>query len=408
MSITDAIDTQLVRLRTRYARTPLPRFFTWWGRELVALLPARWRALLSERADALLLEAQGAELMVWRQSDERTRELGTISLAEPIDAQKAFFLRLRSQLDDPDLRRIYCIPAERTLRRLINLPAAAENNLRQVLAFEMDRQTPFKADQVYFDHRILSRSGDRNLSIELTVVPRTVLDNELVKIAGVDAALDGVDCWQNGPGSQRSGLNLLPPDRRIKRKNLRRRINLALAAAAVVLLMTVMTMSLNNRQSALDAMTAEVDKAQNEAKQVSTARKTLQDTIDAANFLSRKKHDTPLMVDLLNDLTARLPDDTYLERLNVDEKYKIELQGLSDDASKLIGQISKSELLTNPSPQGSIQQDPRTKKDRFNITADFRSVIAANEAAKANEARRKQQQQQQQGGGRNAPDSGSP
>ena len=405
MSITDAIDTQLARLRTRYARTPLPRFFTWWGRELVALLPARWRALLSERSDALLLEAQGAQLTIWRQSGERTRELGTISLAEPIEVQKGMFLRLRNQLDDPDLRRIYCIPSERTLRRLISLPAAAENNLRQVLAFEMDRQTPFKADQVYFDYRILSRSGDRNLSIELTVVPRAALDNELTKIAGVDAALDGVDCWQQGPGSQRSGLNLLPADRRVRRANLRLRMNLALGGAAVVLLITVMMMSLANRQSALDAMTAEVDKAASDAKQVSTARKTLQDTIDAANFLSRKKHETPLMVDLLNDLTARLPDDTYLERLNVDDKYKVELQGLSDDASKLIGLLNKSELLTNPSPQGSIQPDPRTKKDRFNITVEFKSVVAANEA-KANEQKRKQQQQQ--GGGRNAPDNGNP
>ena len=408
MSITDAIDTQLARLRMRYARTPLPRFFTWWGRELVSLLPARWRALLAERADALLLEAQGADLMVWRQSGERTRELGSISLAEPSEVQKAALLRLRNQLDDPDLRRIYCIPAERTLRRLINLPAAAENNLRQVLAFEMDRQTPFKADQVYFDYRILSRTGDRNLHIELTVLPRAALDNELAKIAGVDAALDGVDCWRQGPGSQRTGLNLLPPERRVKRKNLRLRMNLALGAAAVVLLITVMVQSLANRQSALEAMTAEVEKAQNDAKQVSSARKTLQDTIDAANFLSRKKRETPLMVDLLNDLTVRLLDDTYLERLNVDDKYKVELQGLSDDASKLIGLLGKSELLTNPTPQGSIQQDPRTKKDRFNITVEFRSVVAANEAAKANEARRKQQQQQQQGGGRNAPDAGNP
>lgn len=405
MSITDAIDTQLARLRTRYARTPLPRFFTWWGRELVALLPARWRALLSERSDALLLEAQDAQLTIWRQSGERTRELGAISLAEPIDVQKTAFLRLRSQLDDPDLRRIYCIPSERTLRRMITLPAAAENNLRQVLAFEMDRQTPFKADQVYFDYRILSRSGDRNLSIELTVVPRAALDNELNKVAGVEAALDGVDCWQQGPGSQRSGLNLLPADRRMKRKNLRLRMNLALAGAAVVLLITVMLQSLANRQSALDAMTAEVDKAQGEAKQVSSARKTLQDTIDAANFLSRKKHETPLMVDVLNDLTARLPDDTYLERMNVDEKYKVELQGLSDDASKLIGLLNKSQLLTNPSPQGSIQPDPRTKKDRFNITVEFKSIAAANEA-KAAEQKRKQQQQQ--GGGRNAPDAGNP
>ncbi|MEP6483198.1 MAG: PilN domain-containing protein [Rudaea sp.] len=407
MSITDAIDIQLARLRTRYARTPLPRFFAWWGNELVALLPERWRAMLAERADALLLEAQGSELVIWRQSGERTRELSRISLAEPIDVQKASFARLRNQLDDPDLRRFYCITAERTLRRNINLPAAAENNLRQVLAFEMDRQTPFKADQVYFDYRVAARSSsDKNLAIELTVVPRAQLDNELTKIAGVDAELDGVDCWKEGTGTRRAGLNLMPIDRRAKRKNLRLRLNLALAGAVVVLLVTVMVQSLANRESALAAMTADVEKAQTDAKQVSQARKTLQDTIDAANFLSRKKHETPLMVDLLNDITARLPDDTYLERLNVDEKNKIELQGLSDDASKLIGLLSKSELLANPSIQGTIQPDPRTKKDRFNITLEFKKVAAAEAAAKANEAR--DRAAHHQGGGKNAPDAGNP
>ncbi|MBS0487165.1 MAG: PilN domain-containing protein, partial [Proteobacteria bacterium] len=77
----------------------------------------------------------------------------------------------------------------------------------------------------------------------------------------------------------------------------------------------------------------------------------------------------------------RLPDDTYLERLNVDDKDKIELQGLSDDASKLIGLLNKSELLANPSVQGTIQPDPRTKKDRFNITLDFRAIADAQAAA---------------------------
>ena len=103
-------------------------------------------------------------------------------------------------------------------------------------------------------------------------------------------------------------------------------------------------------------------------------KKTLQDTIASANFLSRKKQDTSAMIEMSGrDLTARLPDDTYLERLSVvDEKNKIDMQGLSDNTSKLIEALQKSEVLENPSFQGTIQQDPRTKKDRFNLTADFR------------------------------------
>ena len=402
MSITDAIDIQLARLRTRYARTPLPRFFAWWGRELASLLPARWRAALAERSDALLLGTQDRELVLWRHGADASSELGRIPLDEPAEAQHAQFARVRGQLDDPELRRYYCIEARRTLRRSITLPAAAEDNLRQVLAFEMDRQTPFKADQVYFDYLVGPRSAaERNLQIELTVVPRAQLDAELGALAASGATLDGVDCWRDVPGGARTGLNLLPAERRRKRKNLRLRLNLALAGAALVLLLTVMLLSLANRESALAAMQADVQKAGNDAKQVSQLRKTLQDTLDGANFLSRKKHETPLMVDLLSDLTTRLPDDTYLERINVDEKNKIEMQGLSDDASKLIGLLQKSELLINPSVQGTIQPDPRTKKDRFNITLDFKKVA---EAAAEKEKAGKHQTEHRQSGGDNAPD----
>jgi general secretion pathway protein L len=391
MTITQALDIRLARLRTRYARTPLPRFFAWWARELVSLLPARWRALLAERSDALLLGISGRELVLWRNGGEHSVELGRISLDEPAEAQQAALARLHGQVDDADLRRFYCIDGRRTLRRSLTLPAAAEDNLRQVLAFEMDRQTPFKADQVYFDYLVAARSAaDRNLQIELTVMPRAQLDADLATLSASGTTLDGVDTWQDAPGGARTGLNLLPLERRLKRKSLRLRMNLALAGAAIVLLVTVMLLSLANRESALAAMQADVQKAGNDAKQVTQLRKALQDTLDSANFLSRKKRETPLMVDLLKDLTARLPDDTYLERINVDEKNKIEMQGLSDDASKLIGFLQKSEVLVNPSVQGTIQPDPRTKKDRFNITLDFRKVAdaaaAADKAAAAKKA----------------------
>ena len=43
------------------------------------------------------------------------------------------------------------------------MPAATEENLPQVLSFEMDRLTPFRSDEVYFDHRVVGR--DRAIAI---------------------------------------------------------------------------------------------------------------------------------------------------------------------------------------------------------------------------------------------------
>ena len=241
MTLKDAIDIQLGRLRTRYAKTPLPRFFAWWGHELASMLPARWRALLAERSEALLLEIREQQLFVWRQSGNGCSESASIPLDAPNEERRAVLAQARDQIDDPNLRTFYCIAASRSLRRNFTLPAAAENNLRQVLGFEMDRQTPLKAEQVHFDSRLgAPDAAARNTQVELTVVPRTQLDTDLATLSASGVALDGVDCWRDGPGSGRLGLNLLPQERRIKRRNARLRLNLGLAAAAVVLLLTLM------------------------------------------------------------------------------------------------------------------------------------------------------------------------
>ena len=48
---------------------------------------------------------------------------------------------------------------DEALVRRVTMPAATEENLRQVLGFEMDRLTPFRADDVYFDYRVVSRDA---------------------------------------------------------------------------------------------------------------------------------------------------------------------------------------------------------------------------------------------------------
>jgi len=403
MTLTDAIDTQLARLRVRYAKTPLPRFFSWWFGELVGLLPEQWRSLVAERAEELLIEVRAQELGVWRQSSGGCADFGHIARDLPVEEQRAEFVRLRSLIDDPQLRTYYCVPAERCLRRELNMPAAAEDKLRQVLSFEMDRQTPFKADQVYFDYRVVDRDASaKNLKVQLIVVPRAQLDSELSTLAACGIELDGVDCWRNGPGSARAGLNLLPPERRVRRKNMRLRLNLALAAVAAIMLFIAMLESLSNREASIEAMTAEVAKAQNDAKQTSELAKRLEERTASANFLLQQKRDTTTMTELLADLTKRLPDDTFLERLTVDEKGKVDVQGQSTNAAKLIEGLQKSEVLVNPGFTGTIQSDPRTHKERFNMTFELRRSheAAARKDAKAAAAKAADKRQE----GSHAPD----
>jgi len=372
MAISATLDRELTRMRTRFAKSPVPRFFAWWGSELLGCLPASWREILVERSEPLLIETVGRELVLWRPIHHQLSEFARISLDMPVEEQRLAFEKQRSRIDDPNLRLTYCISPVHALCRSLTLPAAAQDNLRQVLSFEMDRQTPFKADQVYFDAQPELEEKGRQIHVELLVIPRKYLDDEITPLTASGIQIDSVDCWTDATKTTRMGMNLLPPERRARRKNRRLRVNLALAFSVLILLYVVMMQALTNTQAALATMTEEVEKTKKEAKAITELRKTLADSIKAANFLSTKKYESPTMVTMLNELTKHLPDETFVERLNVDDKGKIELQGQSTEAAKLVDELKKSPLLSNPGFQGAIQPDATTKKERFTLTLELK------------------------------------
>ena len=241
----------------------------------------------------------------------------------------------------------------------------------------MDRQTPFKADQIYFDSRVTGRDASgRNLLVELVLLPRAQLDQEIAALPPAASVLDGVDAWRAAPGGERRQINLMPQERRARRRDMRLPLNLGLVLRSLVLLFVNMDESLTNRAEAVESMRAEVEKSNTEARQVATLRKTLADSVAGANFLSDKKRHSPLTVAVLDDLSRRLPEDTFLERLQI-ENGEIQLQGQAKDAAKLIALLGSSVCLGDPRLQGQIQPDARTGKERFQITADAKPCNAA-------------------------------
>lgn len=366
---------QLARLRVAYAASPLKRFLTWWGRELWALAPAPVRALFADRRDEVLIRLTPATVELTRgRRDPQTFERST----EPSELQ-ATLSRLLSGEEEPP-RAILALPPERVLVRTIQLPAAAEENLRQVLSFEMDRQTPFRADQIYFDQRVAARdTAAKQIKVELALVPRTSVDPELAALAALGVALDGADAA--APGEARAGFNLLPAEKRARRRNIWLTINLALAAVVVVGLFVVMAQSVSGRAAALEKLRVETERVHTEAKAVAALRNTLRDAIDGANFLVEKKGARPPLSDLILDVTRRLGNDTWLQRLSLNGD-QVQLQGQSKEAAGLITILQQSKLLETPALQGAITPDARTGKEQFLIQAKVRKPVEQPAAGK--------------------------
>ncbi|HEV2679212.1 MAG TPA: PilN domain-containing protein [Rhodanobacter sp.] len=379
---TQSLRPLMDRLRRGWRASPMPGFFRWWGGELRGLLPLRWRGWFSDGADWHLLQYDG---MQWTLRRSGHAEL-LASWDDSLDAvtgdvrnpPAALDTALRS-VDREDRRLALLLPPAVVLRRTLALPLAARDNLQQVVAFEMDRQTPFSVAQVYYAVRELSApAGAGRFSAELLAVMRDTLDPLLTRLHAQGISIDAVDL---AVADDRLGVNLLPPEQIPHRARPRRTLNLALAAGCVLLLLLLLSTWLNNREQTLAQMQAQVDTMRGEAQQVAALRQQLQDDAGAAGFLVQRKERSVAVLSLLLEVTKRLPESAWLERFSLDNTGQVGFQGQSVQAAKLLDLLKDSPLITDVNFQGSIQADPITGKERFFMVAQLRKP-AVNTASK--------------------------
>jgi general secretion pathway protein L len=377
---TQSLRPWMDRLRRTWRTSPLPGFLQWWGGELRELLPSRWRGWFRAGADWYLLEREQGHWTLRRSG--QVLELARWDDELDSRTQQASLAAALGQVDREDLRLALLLPDGLVLRRTLMLPTAAQQNLQQVVAFEMDRQTPFSVAQVYYTARELGPSdGSGRFPAELVAVTRAALDPLLARLRALGIGIDAVDL---AAGADRLGVNLLPPEQVPRRVRPRRRLNLALAAAAMLLLLLLLAQWVHNRQTALALMQATVDNMRGEAQQVAALRQQLQDNAGAAGFLARRKKNAPSMLSVLDDLTQRLPDSAWLERFSVDNTGQVGMQGQSQQAAKLLDMLKDSPFITDASFQGSIQPDPSSGKERFYLTAQLRKTQEAPKPAAGN------------------------
>lgn len=367
------------RAQAAWRGSPAPAFLAWWGGELAACLPARWRAAFGDGAVWYLLRTSAAGWCVNRAGE--ARELVAWPDTQPAIAQQAALAEAWHGVDVADRRLAVVLPADAVLRRVLHLPLAARPRLRQVVGYELDRQTPFTAAQVHYAVREVAQPAPAGqFAAELFVVRRDQLDPLLARLAALGIDIDAVDVPE---AAGRVGINLLPPERAPHRTRPRLRLNLALGAACLLLLGLTLGAWVHNREAALATMQAQVAAMQGEAAQVAALRRQLQDDAGAADFLARRKAHRPGALAVLLDLTQRLPASAWLERFSIDDGGQIGFQGQSSQAAGLLDLLKGSTLIDDASFQGSIQADPASGKERFYMVARLHDPDAADKAAPA-------------------------
>jgi general secretion pathway protein L len=362
----NALQQNLHQLRTRVQAGPVGVFFRWWFGELKQAMPASWRAKLQHAMRRVTLMLDGESLIVGTDENRRVSRLDHFPLSEDTELQRQRIDDLLNRSELQEAPRFLLLKQGSVLSKEIKLPLAAEANLAQVLAFEMDRQTPFKAAGVYFDWQVLDRtSSPGQMLLQLFVVPRPEVERAFDVLERRGLALSGIDVVDD---ARSLGLNLLPAERRVRVVNRRGRLNLALGLACLILLAAVMAQSLYLRAHQVSELEAAIADVQGEARKVTNIRKQIEDTSEAAGFLATRRAESPLAIELLADVTRLLPDDTYLDRLVIGEG-SVQMQGKSRNAQQLIERVNTSELLTAAAFRGSTRLDARTGLEIFELNA---------------------------------------
>ncbi|KAF1014041.1 MAG: hypothetical protein GAK31_03064 [Stenotrophomonas maltophilia] len=229
--------------------------------------------------------------------------------------------------------------------------------------------------------RNLGPAGDDQLDAELVVWPRSQLAAWEAEAGSWSSALSGVDaCDEQGTPLQ---VNLLPQAQRQQRSDPMRRWNLLLGVAVLVLLALAGTQLLDNRREAVEALRAEVDAAARNARGVASERSQLQSLLDGAVHLEQQRSRHATTVELWSELTRRLPDGTYLEKLAV-ENNGLQLIGLSREASQLVPLLQDSPLWRKVNLTGVLQADgANSGRDRFTLTAELQPPPATPPASAA-------------------------
>jgi general secretion pathway protein L len=348
-------------------RSSIAAFFGWWLRELAGLMPQRLRLPGRRERRGPVLIFGGEKSVVLERAAEGERVVGSVDTNTPDHDQ-----RLSELLKQAKGRRrpvTVRLSAELGLCKILDLPLAAKDDLDQVLRFEMDRLTPFQADEVYFAHRVVgSDARNRRLSVELQLAPKREIERVL-EVARSFAVLP-VSIELAGGAEGAGMLNLLPgePGHRTREGRLSR----ALAVLALVLAVSAVAIPLQRQRAMVAKLQADVTAARAEAEESLALRDRLGQLTRSAQFLVADKNRQPLVVQVLEELTRLVPDQAYIIQFELHDQ-TVEVHGLAATASDLIGVLERSPLFKAPQFRSPVTQDRRSGAERFHVSVELTS-----------------------------------
>jgi general secretion pathway protein L len=364
--------------RTLPTRQRLDAFWRWWSGEIATLIPERFSAIRGgahsplvafDGADLVLLEARGKAAV-----NERV----ALSVLDDAGRRAAARVLLERAGETRARARIALAPGEVLVRRA-TMPIATEENLSQVLAFEMDRLTPFKADEVHFDYRVLTRNAAAGqLVVQLAVARRELIEDRLARLRSLGINPQGVAVGSDAD-QRASGLDLLPQGQPGERgASSEGMLQYAFIAFVGLLLVVALVLPAWQKRQAIIELHPQLAKAHQDADAAASLERELERLVADHNFVTGKKHGAYPALAIVEEVSRLLPDNTWVTQLDLKTGGKIRevsISGETPSSSKLIEVLETSTLLKNAAPHGTVVRGSLPNLERFVIAAEVRPRV---------------------------------
>jgi general secretion pathway protein L len=345
-------------------------FFRWWGDELAFLVPEPLKLIFNEDRGELIIRPEGDFVRIFYALNDDEREIGVFELNELGKAEYMALAERDVRLEKTDV--VIRLSAEDAIEKTIFLPSAAEDDLQQVISYELDKLTPFRAEQVYFAVRQLEDSSEHQMKVQLVVVPREKLDAVCQEISGW-GLIPAVADYSETPNDFKNDFesyNLLPDWAKAQDKIFAQVAQYAVIGLLLALLAAVLIVPVWREASAVEKLIEQIKMVSGEASQVENLRNEIDQHQKKTARLLDKKTSSALTVEMLEVLSKLIVDDTWLKHLKYTNG-RLQILGQSPTASSLISVIEESSMFNNVRFVSPVTQDKRTGLERFQISAEI-------------------------------------
>lgn len=362
-----------------FIRKKTATFWRWWRFELIQLLPARFRSRMQQRKLLPAVEVTEKTLSIWMP----TMEYGQVArvLHETVDLAgspetrfqiaQAAFARLASPV-------ALSLPAIKVLRRTLNLPDALEENLKQALTYDLDRHTPFRAEDLYFDVHITGHHREKNeISVEFTALPRKPVDKAMQTVRDLGGNVAAL--LADPPQDAESPFNLLPGEEKPVVSMRQYGAIAVLSFLLLLLLAAAIALPIWQKRDYAKKLDRLVDNVRTQAQDVENLRNTLDRIVADYDFVLERKDAYPTNIEVLEQVTQIMPDDTWLNQMEIktvmgshETQRNLAVRGESENASHLVARLEESALFTKAEPLSQIVRIQQTDSESFNIGAQIK------------------------------------